>query len=173
MFKTPGLSTLLRWARSVPARPETGRRLLDDGHLVIVSPGGVREAISGRPRHYQLVWGRRLGFARLALSAGVDILPAFSENVEEIYRSPLVHLRPFQELYERTRWPLVPIVGLGALPFPVKVRTWIAPPVRHDPTDTPERLRDRTHAALTQLMDERQGPRPRLPRALWQRVRGE
>ena len=70
----------------------------------------------------------------------------------------------FQDLYERTRIPTVPLVGLGLLPFPVRVRTWVGEPIRPEPGETPERLRNRTREALQALMDARVPPRPRRNR---------
>ena len=170
LFELPGLSTLVRAGGAVPAAPETARSLLDAGYPVLVSPGGVREAIAGRPGFYRVTWGDRQGFARLALDAHVPILPVFSENIEEAYRAPFAHARLFQALYERTRLPLVPIVGLGLLPFPVKLRTWIGEPIEPRDGETAAALRDRTREALQALIDAHQGPRPRLLRGLVQRV---
>lgn len=43
---------------------------LKNGYLVSISPGGVREALFS-DESYQLVWGNRKGFARVALDAKV------------------------------------------------------------------------------------------------------
>ena len=172
LFRVPGLSQIVRTGLAIPGDPESAHSQLRDGHKLLVSPGGVREAIAGRSWHYRVHWRNRLGFARLALRAGVPLVPVFGENVEELYRAPGIHTRPFQDFYERMRWPLVPLVGLGPLPFPVKVRTWIGPPVVPAPEETPEQLRDRTREALQALMDAHQPRRPRLLRALVERLRG-
>jgi 1-acyl-sn-glycerol-3-phosphate acyltransferase len=137
---------------------------------VLVAPGGTREAIAGRPWHYRVNWGDRLGFARLALAARVPMIPMFTENCEEIYRSPFCDSRPFQAFYARTRLPVVPVVGMGLLPIPVKLTTWLGPPVEARGDDTPESLRDRVREALQALIDAHQGGRPRIVRGLWQRV---
>jgi 1-acyl-sn-glycerol-3-phosphate acyltransferase len=162
----------VRTGQAIPGEPEAACQLLREGHKLFVSPGGVREAIAGREWYYRVHWGQRLGFARLALRAQVPLVPVFGENVEELYRAPGVHARPIQALYERTRLPLVPIVGLGPLPFPVKIRTWIGPPVVPVAGETPEHLRDRTRDALQALMDAHQPRRPRLLRGLVERLRG-
>ena len=171
LFQVPGLrETCLRMG-VVPGTRENALKALSEGHLVGVSPGGVREAIAGRAREYQLVWGERLGFAQVALQAGVDIVPAFAENIDEAYRSPGVGHPAIQGFYERTRIPAVPVVGLGLLPLPVKIRTWLGPPVRPLPGESPEALRERTATALTALMAEHQAGPPRLPKALLARLR--
>jgi 1-acyl-sn-glycerol-3-phosphate acyltransferase len=172
LLATPGLRRLVDIGQAVSADPDEGLRLLSQGHTLLVAPGGTREAIKGKPRHYQVTWGQRVGFARLALRANVPLIPIFGENVEEIFRSPFVHARPFQAFYERTRWPIVPLAGLGPLPFPVKVRTWVGQPVEPRPDDTPEILRDRVRDELQALIDAHQGGRPRLLRGLLARARG-
>lgn len=40
---------------------------LRDGHLLCIAPGGVREALFSDPAHYNIMWARRLGFARVIL----------------------------------------------------------------------------------------------------------
>jgi 1-acyl-sn-glycerol-3-phosphate acyltransferase len=170
LFQMPGLSRFLRHVGSVPGNRKDAVRLLREGNTVFVSPGGVREALAGPRDHYNVLWGKRLGFAHVALEAGVDLVPVFTENIEEVYRAPGSSTAPFRWLYERTRWPLVPIVGMGMLPWPVKLRTWVGERVQHDPRDTPEQLRDRARMALQTLMDRHQGPPPRLARGLWARL---
>lgn len=171
LFKTPVLADVVREMGAVPGEPDAALDLLRAGELVGVAPGGTREAIQGRPTHYHTQWGHRLGFARLAIEANVPVFPAFTENVEEIYRSPLVWTRPIQALYERTRWPIVPIVGLGALPLPVKLTTWIGAPIAPSDHSTPESLRDATRASIDALIAEHQCGRPRIARALAARIR--
>ena len=170
LFKTPGLAWLLRQGGAVPGEPQVALDLLSAGHLVLVSPGGVREALSGRQRHYQVIWGQRMGFARLAIEAGVAVLPAFTENVEELYRAPFCDRPFFQRIYERTRLPIVPVVGLGALPFPVKLRMHIGAPIPATDFTTPEALRDRTREALSQMMAAYRAPGPRIPRGIAARI---
>ena len=170
VFEIPGLRELALDMGAVPGTRDAALELLGQGHLVAVSPGGVREAIAGRAKSYQLVWGERLGFAKVALQAGVDIIPAFAENIDEAWRSPGVHHPRVQAFYERTRIPVVPIVGAGLLPLSVKLRSWVGEPIRALPGESPESLRARTASAIEALIRLHQGPRPRLPRALLQRL---
>lgn len=171
LFEIPGLAPLALHMGAVPGTRENALALLAEGNLVGVSPGGVREAIAGRPNHYRLLWGERLGFAEVALAAGVPLIPAFAENIDEAYRSPQVHRPVFQSFYERTRVPVVPFLGFGLLPFPVKLRSWLGPAIRPVTGETAESLRARTAAGLQALLDAHVHPAPRLPRALVQRWR--
>lgn len=169
LFKTPGLKQLVETVGGVEGTPETARRLLRSGELVGVSPGGTREAISGTVNNYKLIWKSRLGFAKLAQECKVDIIPGFTRNVEELYRAPFVEHPLIQTLYEKTRWPLVPIVGLGALPFPVKLTTVIGEPIKFDPARTPEELAKLTRTSLEKLMKENQPRRQTILNAVKER----
>ena len=172
LFHTPGLRRVVRWSGAVPGNREDAVRMLSTGHLVGVAPGGVREALAGRQDHYQVMWGDRLGFAHVALAAQVPIIPVFTENAEEIYRAPGADSAPVQALYERTRVPIVPVVGLGLLPVPVRLTAHIGAPLPYDPADTAESLRDRARDALQGLIDRNQDRRrPRTLRALAARLR--
>jgi len=127
--------------------------------LVGVAPGGVREAIAGQENAYRLVWGERKGFARLALDAQVPIVPGFTQNVESLYHAPMAGHPFFQRLYEKTRLPLVPIIGIGPLPFPVKLTTWLGAPIHPEANDTVDSLTTRTKMAIESLIHEHQGVR--------------
>ncbi|MCB0383838.1 MAG: acyltransferase family protein [Bdellovibrionales bacterium] len=156
LFKIPGLGSLVSSIGGVPGDPKLAVELLKDGNVVGVSPGGVREAISGADNDYKLVWGNRQGFARVALEAKVPIVPGFTRNVEGLYRAPFAGTSFVQNLYEKTRWPLVPIVGVGALPFPVKLVSHIGEPIPYDPNDSPATLVGKTRSALERLIAENQ-----------------
>ena len=171
IFEIPGLAQLATAMGAFSGTREATLALLQQGHLVGVSPGGVREAIAGTANSYQLVWGDRMGFAAVALEAGVPIIPAFCENIDEAYRSPGVRRPSIQRFYERTRVPVVPFLGAGILPFPVKLRSWFGPPIVAAPGETPASLRERTRAAILALIAAHQSPPPRLPRAILQRLR--
>ncbi len=156
VMNTPGLSWLAKSVGVVEADPKLALKLLKKGVLVGVSPGGVREAISGADNNYKLLWGERKGFAKIALEAGVPIIPGFTENVEGLYKAPLAGHPFFQNLYNKTRLPLVPIVGLGPLPFPVALTTWLGPPLKPKKDDTADTLAQRTREAIQSLIAQHQ-----------------
>lgn len=158
LFKTPGLAWFCRAVGGVSGEKGVALKMLREGRLVGVSPGGTREAISGRKNNYRLVWGQRLGFARLALEAGAPIIPGFTENVEGLYHAPFADHPFFQKLYEKTRLPLVPIIGLGPFPFPVKLTTWLGEPIVPQANETPEELASRTRQAIEILIEKHQQP---------------
>jgi 1-acyl-sn-glycerol-3-phosphate acyltransferase len=171
LFKTPGLKWMMKAIGAVPASPEAALELLNDGHLVGVAPGGVREAVMGSPGNYKLSWGNRIGFAKLALNAKCPIIPAFTENVNQMYKTPFAHHGFFQNVYEKTRLPIIPFVGLGILPFPVKLRSWVGEPILPRDGETPEELAQRTKLALEKLINKHQTVNQTVLGALKQRLK--
>ena len=63
-----GLATLLEALEIQPATSATCRAMLEDGQILAISPGGVREALFS-DKNYQLIWKERKGFARVAIDA--------------------------------------------------------------------------------------------------------
>lgn len=170
LFKAPLMKQLVQAVGAVEGNFETAVEMLNAGELVGVSPGGTREAISGKSNNYKLIWKNRTGFAKLAIKAKVDIIPAFTKNVEELYRAPFVETSFFQNLYEKTRLPLVPIIGLGPLPFPVKLTTIIGSPIRYSDDFTPETLTQTTHEAIKSLIAQHQNKNQTILNAIKERL---
>jgi 1-acyl-sn-glycerol-3-phosphate acyltransferase len=54
---------------------ENAERLLASDELVLVLPGGLREAVKPQELRYQLLWGRRYGFVKLALRMRAPLVP--------------------------------------------------------------------------------------------------
>lgn len=169
LFKTPGLKQLVKAVGAIEGTYPEALELLKQGHLVGVSPGGTREAISGTSNNYKLIWKNRTGFAKLAIEAKVDIIPGFTRNVEELYRAPFADSSIIQTLYEKTRWPILPVIGLGLLPFPVKLTTVIGKPIKYDPNDTPATLSLKTKSAIENLIQSHQPNKQSVLNALKER----
>ncbi|XP_034981495.1 monoacylglycerol/Diacylglycerol O-acyltransferase isoform X2 [Zootoca vivipara] len=136
--------------------------ILKKGHLLGIAPGGAREAIFSND--YSLMWGNRTGFAQLALEAKVPIIPIFTQNSCETYRT-IGKTRLTKWLYEKTRRVLLPIYG----GFPVKLRTYIGEPIPYDPNITPTELAEKTKTALENLQDRHQKRPGNILRALSER----
>jgi 1-acyl-sn-glycerol-3-phosphate acyltransferase len=171
LFKTPGLKQLVELVGAIPGEPGAARQLLNDGYLVGVSPGGTREAISGTENNYRLKWNKRTGFAKLAIETGVPIIPGFTRNVEELYRAPLAGSKILQGLYEATRIPLVPIIGLGILPFPVKLQTFFGEKIYARSSETAEDLAERVKKSIEELIRQNQPRKQTVVSALRERLK--
>lgn len=112
--------------------------VLRKGELLSIAPGGVREAQFGDNR-YQLIWGNRIGFAKVAIEAKAPIIPVFTVNLREAFRSLGIGQRLFKTIYDKSRLPLVPVYG----GFPVKLKTIIGKPIPYDPSLSAQELADK------------------------------
>jgi len=129
LFKVPGVKQLC-WSLGIrPARPTTGEEVLADGDLLMLAPGGTREALRPSTQRYRPLWYDRFGWARLAIKMQVPVLVAGCPAGDDIYR--VYDSQLTRSVYRRTRWPLPIARGLGptAIPRPVKLTGYIGAPL--------------------------------------------
>lgn len=136
VFATPIARELARELGSIEGEPEAAVELLEDDQLVLVYPGGAREALGDPQDAYRLQWQQSRGFIRTALRAQKPIIPVASLGNEELYvqvvsqervrRSGLgrVIAKFFGEKYVT---PLY--LGIGLLPFPTELHYIIGEPI--------------------------------------------
>lgn len=156
LFRFPILSTLCRELCVVEGTPSAGEKLLEEGHLVIVAPGGMREALKPSSDFGKLFWEQRRGFVRLALKMKAPVILAACPNADKIYQVYPSQLT--QRLYEKFKLPL-PFargIGLSFVPRPIdlchSVRAPFFPP-SYDEEDF-EGATDLFHSKLTKEMTE-------------------
>ncbi|XP_018415629.1 PREDICTED: transmembrane protein 68 [Nanorana parkeri] len=163
LFKIPGFKPLLEVFSVIHGPKEECVKALRNGHLLAISPGGVREALLS-DETYTIIWGNRIGFAQVAIDAQVPIIPMFTQNVREGFRS-LGRLWIFRWMYEKFKFPIVPIYG----GFPVKFRTYLGDPIQYDPSLTASELAEKTKYAIQSLIDKHQKIPGNIFRALLER----
>ncbi|WP_067482292.1 lysophospholipid acyltransferase family protein [Actinomadura hibisca] len=162
-WQIPGWRTVMDLGGSVDGTRDNCRALLRAGQMVVVFPGGAREATRHRDDRYRLQWDGRLGFARLAVEAGCPIVPFGSVGAEEMFTpvldpdSPL--LAPARALGravlgERGRRDdvMVPIsrgIGLSPIPRPQRLYYGFGRPI----DTTPWQGRADDDLAVTEVRD--------------------
>jgi 1-acyl-sn-glycerol-3-phosphate acyltransferase len=82
-FQVPLWRDLLVRMGAVPGTRVACAALLAAGEPVLVFPGGAREVYKRRGQRYELLWGRRTGFARMAIAAGCPIVPFAAVGAED------------------------------------------------------------------------------------------
>jgi 1-acyl-sn-glycerol-3-phosphate acyltransferase len=102
-FSVPLWRELLVRMGAVPGTRENCAALLAAGEPVLVFPGGAREVYKRRGQEYQLLWGKRTGFARMAIQAGCPIVPFAAIGAEDRFRVML-------DMDHRAAWPTRAIV---------------------------------------------------------------
>jgi 1-acyl-sn-glycerol-3-phosphate acyltransferase len=84
-WKIPFARRMAAALGTVDGTPDNLDRLLDRDQLVLVLPGGLREAVKPRELRYQLLWGHRYGFVRAALRNCAPIVPLASVGTDELF----------------------------------------------------------------------------------------
>jgi 1-acyl-sn-glycerol-3-phosphate acyltransferase len=124
-FRVPGVRRLWSRAGAVDGTRENALGLLEDGELVLAYPGGVREIMGGRFGHEHVDWRGRTGFASVAITARVPVIPVLGVGVNSgfvfLSSGRLLGKLLFQRMlrlgpaYKDYRDP----IALGILPVPL------------------------------------------------------
>jgi hypothetical protein len=163
--KVPGLAELSVGMRFLTGEPEGIAQAVADGDPIIVTPGGTREGCRSVRHRYEVSWGERHGYLRVAARHGLCIVPTGARGVDDTY----VGLNDGYALGKRLKTPgKMPVwFGVGPLglwplspPFPVRITTRIGAPIHLPPLDPEDRAafaaqHARVVAAVQGLMEWR------------------
>lgn len=145
IFRVPFLGEAQALVGVVPAKHGNGLAVLARGHKLIVYPGGDVETMRPWRDRYRLVFEGRTGYIRLALKAGVPIVPVVSAGghstlfvIDDMRR--LASLLGTQRLFRTRVWPLSLSVPWGLtlgpwmffLPMPSRILIEALEPIRFD-----------------------------------------
>lgn len=64
---------------------ENCSKLMELGEHIMVFPGGAREVSKRKGEQYQLTWKRRIGFCKMAIQHGYNIVPFASVGPDDMY----------------------------------------------------------------------------------------
>jgi 1-acyl-sn-glycerol-3-phosphate acyltransferase len=84
-WKIPVVRRALAAIGVVDGRREVAERLLAADQIVVVLPGGLREAVKPRELRYQLLWGKRYGFVEIAIRTSTPIIPLACTGADEFF----------------------------------------------------------------------------------------
>lgn len=160
VFGLPGLKQFIAAVGGLAGAPASAEALLRAGELVLVYPGGVDDSLKLSSERYQLKWKQRAGFAKVALRAGVPIVPIVGLGIDEMYT--VVAREPWlgRRLFGSDRYDLPIAFGaLGTLiPRRVKQTYVVSPPIEPTgPADSQaaiEQMRAATFDALDSRLRE-------------------
>ncbi|MEV4422305.1 1-acyl-sn-glycerol-3-phosphate acyltransferase [Patulibacter sp. NPDC049589] len=182
----PGLSFLRRLG-TLPADPAIARAALDAGSCVLVYPGGDLEAHRPSSQSARIAFGGRSGFVKLALEAGVPIVPVVAIGGQEtaLFLGRGERLARFLGADRHLRLKTLPLsiaapwglnVGdlLGHLPLPAKIVVQVLPPIdlRERFGDDPDEreVYDHVTGTMQEMLTELQRRR-RVPVLGWESPR--
>lgn len=122
----------------VEGTPENCQTLMQRGENILVYPGGAREVFKQQGEKYQLIWGSRLGFARMAIEFGYTIVPFSVIGIEDMWDVVLdekqlldTPIGPYIKSLFPTKEIPVLISGWGntILPRPLRLYIWFGNPI--------------------------------------------
>ena len=106
LFDIPGVREFFLRGGAVNANPKNARQLLKEGNCVMLSPGGIYEALIARPDMNRIPWERRTGFVEMAVETKVPIIPSYAKGIDNAYFNTKFLLKLRIKLLEQTRFSL-------------------------------------------------------------------
>lgn len=112
------------------------------GRAITIVVGGARESLESKPGTVHLVLNRRLGFVKLAIRQGADLVPVFGFGENDIYEQLDPHLHPWinkiQLLVKKLMGWTVPIFhargifnyDVGMMPYRRPMNIVVGRPIR-------------------------------------------
>jgi 1-acyl-sn-glycerol-3-phosphate acyltransferase len=152
LMAAPGIGAYFRRMGVLPAAPDSIAAALAAGHDVALWPGGEVDSLRPWVKRDQAVLAGRKGFVRMAIRAGVPILPISTvggpDSMPVLFRGR--KLAKLLQLDRVARLKMFPIAlsapwGIGPamlpeIPLPTKIRTAFQEPIELD--SDPERADD-------------------------------
>jgi 1-acyl-sn-glycerol-3-phosphate acyltransferase len=175
VFKVPGIPGFLSPYGTVPANPENARRALERDAAVLVYPGGDHETYRASWEEAEIEFAHRMGFARIALAAGVPIVPVVAIGGQEtaLFLGQGERIARLLHLHELLRLDVVPIQiappwGItvldlpGRIPLPAKITIEVLPAIDVPPAagaeEAYEIVTERMQTKLDRLAEQRRYP---------------
>lgn len=161
IFRWPGLADLATAFGAVEGAPGAAQKLLAEGELVVVAPGGMREALRPSSERYMLRWRKRKGFVKLAIEMRAPIVLGACPRADDlftVYESALT-----AQVYQRYRFPMPFVRGFGPtlLPRPVKLTHVLSEPLypptyegHEPPREVVEHFHNEVVGRMQKLMEE-------------------
>jgi len=159
-WAVPGVRRFAAAVGTVDGTPENVDALLARDELVVVLPGGLREAVKPRELRYRLLWGHRYGFVRAALRNAAPLVPIASIGADDLFNfigNPFARARKLHLPFPLPRPArLVPVPHLRAFRFVIgePIPMPAAVDAAADPEHTARRLRREVEGALHEMFEE-------------------
>jgi 1-acyl-sn-glycerol-3-phosphate acyltransferase len=159
-WKVPFLRRLAAATGTVDGTRTNADRLLEHDELVLVLPGGLREALKPRELRYRLLWGHRYGFVRAAIRNQAPLVPLAAIGADDAFELiGNAYLRGERWLH-RCSLPIPRSRRLLPIPRMVKLRYVVGDPIpprfAADQAENPAAIKSLRHeieGALHELIE--------------------
>lgn len=126
LFANDKIGDVILRAGGVMGHPDVCAVLMENGHDLLVFPGGAHEAVKPARDMYELQWKERYGFVKLAAKHGYTIMPFGMVGPDEFYGHLIEGedlpdsalgqlLKRLGVINENTRPDMLPPIPVGAL----------------------------------------------------------
>ncbi|MCX6116510.1 MAG: lysophospholipid acyltransferase family protein, partial [Proteobacteria bacterium] len=128
-FKVPGLGDLMAALGSREGNRQNAETLLKSGEMLVVAPGGMREALRPSSERYKIIWDRRKGFAKLAIETRCPVVLAACPAADELYDIAPSYITAWA--YKTFKVPVFFAKGLGfsLIPKPIRLTHFLSEPI--------------------------------------------
>src|SRR3989338_5925870 len=175
LFDIPFINQLFLKGGAVDANEENALKLLREKNIVMLSPGGIYEALIAKKGLRRIPWERRQGFVRIAVKTRAPIIPTYCQGINSVYYNIYFLFNSRIKFLELTRFSLHFFFGLGLFPLPKRLTHIIgAPiPIKRKKGETRGQQIHRIHQEVIQSMSELAQKKVKhsatLPRGLFRR----
>jgi 1-acyl-sn-glycerol-3-phosphate acyltransferase len=165
-WQVPMLRKLAACCGVVDGTQENADALLSAGELLLVLPGGLREAMKPRELRYRLLWGHRYGFVRAAVRNQAPLVPLACIGGDDVFELVGNAFDRGRRLHLRIPLPR-PRHGLP-IPHRLRLRVVIGEPIdvaerACDPERLVKSLRREVEGAIHELLEEELARRAHFP----------
>mmetsp|Transcript_39027 Transcript_39027/g.98360 ORF Transcript_39027/g.98360 Transcript_39027/m.98360 type:complete len:338 (+) Transcript_39027:68-1081(+) len=118
----------------------SARRIIEQGHSLMLVPGGATEALYASPKEDILVLRKRRGFVRLALKHGLALVPCFSFNENNSYElvdSKWAFVEWLKTRFQRVFGISLPIIA-HLIPHKCNITTVVGEPMFMEKIEHPD-----------------------------------
>lgn len=157
-YKIPFLGSLMDALGCHSGNRDNAKQLLESKSLVLVAPGGMREALRSSTEKYTTIWDKRKGFARLSIETQTPVILAICPRADDLYQVYPTKLTKW--MYKHLKLPVFLAAGIGGTPIPKPVRlvhflsTPIKPPKMSDDPEIFEKQVTEFHLKVMKMGQE-------------------
>ena len=119
-YKVPYLSTIMENFGGIQGNHENAHQILEQGELLYLAPGGMKESLKPHNEKYTIQWSSRKGFAKLAIDTQTPIILAACPRADDIYK--VYESKISKLIYENFKMPFFLASGLRGTPLPKPIQ---------------------------------------------------
>jgi 1-acyl-sn-glycerol-3-phosphate acyltransferase len=156
-YKNEFTTKLMHKIAMYEANHENAEDLLRTDNLLLLAPGGTKEAIRSSKEKFKIIWNERKGFAKLAIKTQSPIILAACPGADNVYNVSESKLTDLAYKFLKLPVPIAKGIGNTILPRPVKLVHYIHEPIippYFEGENPPEDMIDAFHLQIVEEMEE-------------------